>query len=168
MPPPAAVAGTYRGPDGHAIKVPALTDEDRRTIVRWIDLGCPIDLDGDAVRRRERGHGWLEDDNRPTLTLTSPAAGTNPPVTRLLVGMHDFDSGIDSDTFTVTADFPVDGMPAGQNLASRFKPTTQGVLELKLAKPIANLPHGTVTVSVKDRQGNLTRIVRSFSVAGAY
>ena len=31
-------------------KVKPLTDEDRRTIVRWIDLGCPIDLDFDPRR----------------------------------------------------------------------------------------------------------------------
>ena len=38
--------GTTR-PDGKKIKVAPLTDEDRRTLVRWIDLGCPIDLDYD-------------------------------------------------------------------------------------------------------------------------
>jgi hypothetical protein len=167
MPPPAAVAGRYRGPDGRAIKVPALTDEERRTIVRWIDLGCPIDFDASAIRKQERGHGWLEDDNRPTLALTLPAAGANTALTRLLVGMHDFDSGIDSDSFSVTADFAVDGVAPGQNLAPRFRPTTQGVRELKLTKPIERLPHGTLTVSVKDRQGNLTRIVRAFSVGSA-
>jgi hypothetical protein len=96
--------------------------------------------------------------------LTLPAAGANAPLTRLLVGMHDFDSGLDPDSFSVTADFAVDGVAPGQNLASRFKPTAQGVRELKLAKPIEQLPRGTLTVSVKDRQGNLTRIVRSFSV----
>jgi hypothetical protein len=41
MPPPDAVAGKYKTPDGRAIKVAPLTDEDRFTIVRWIDLGCP-------------------------------------------------------------------------------------------------------------------------------
>src|SRR5262249_40554168 len=38
MPPPEAVKSG---------KVAPLTDEDRRTLVRWIDLGCPIDLDFD-------------------------------------------------------------------------------------------------------------------------
>ena len=122
-------------------------------------------LDADAVRKHERGHGWLEDDNRPTLTLTLPAAGANPTLARLLVGMHDFDSGIDLGSFTVTADFAVDGIAPGENLASRFKPTMQGVREFRLAKPIANLPHGTLTVSVRDRQGNVSKISRSFSVA---
>ena len=34
-------------------KVQPLTDEDRRTICRWIDLGCPIDLDYDAAASRK-------------------------------------------------------------------------------------------------------------------
>lgn len=38
MPPPEAVAGTYKGPDGKLIKVQPLSDEDRLTLVRWIDL----------------------------------------------------------------------------------------------------------------------------------
>ena len=60
MPPPDAVAGTYDGPDGKKIKVAPLGDEDRRTIVRWIDLGCPIDLDFDPTRAAKRGvmAGW--------------------------------------------------------------------------------------------------------------
>jgi hypothetical protein len=41
---------------------------------------------------------------------------------------------------------------------------TYGVWEMKLDRPIADLEKGTLTVLVKDRQGNQTRIVRSFSV----
>jgi hypothetical protein len=165
MPPPDAVAGTYIGPDGQKVKVAPLTDEDRRTIVRWIDLGCPIDLDYDPARPEERGYGWMQDDNRPTLTLTYPKPGANGPLTRLLIGMHDYDTGLDMDSFQVVADFPLDGVAAGQNLASKFKAKTPGVWELTLAKPLADLPKGKLTVSVKDRQGNLTRIERSFAVA---
>src|SRR5262249_55575625 len=44
MPPAEAVAGTYIGPDGQKIKVAPLSDEDRRMLIRWIDLGCSIDL----------------------------------------------------------------------------------------------------------------------------
>src|SRR5205814_4019247 len=77
MPPPEAVAGTYEGPDGKKIKVAPLSDEDRRTLVRWIDLGCPIDFAYDQAQPTARGNGWLQDDNRPTLTLTYPNAGVN-------------------------------------------------------------------------------------------
>src|SRR6185436_17602774 len=77
MPPPDAVAGKYKTPDGRLIKVAPLTDEDRFTLVRWIDLGCPIDLDYDRRQPDARQFGWMLDDNRPTLALTSPQPGAN-------------------------------------------------------------------------------------------
>ena len=164
MPPPEAVAGTYVGPNGEKIKVAPLTDEDRRTLVRWIDLGCPLDLDYDAKNPTERGYGWMLADLRPTLTLTYPKAGANAELTSILVGMYDYDTGIDPASFSVTADFPIDDAKPGDNLASRFKETSEGVRELKLDKPIKSLARGTLTVSVKGRQGNLTRIERTITV----
>jgi hypothetical protein len=164
MPPPEAVAGTYGGPDGKKIKVEPLTDDDRMTIVRWIDLGCPIDLDYDPARPEERGSGWMQDDNRPTLTLTYPRAGANPELTRILVGMYDYYTGLNLDRFQVTADFAVDGVPAGENLAAKFKPKGPGVWEYRLATPVTTLPRGTLTVSVSDRQSNAAEVVRTFSV----
>jgi hypothetical protein len=168
MPPPAAVAGTYEGPDGKRIKVAPLTDEDRRTIVRWIDLGCPIDLDPNykPTDPQSRSLGWMGDDQRPTLTLTTPSPGHNPTLTHLLVGMADAYTGLDMDSFQVTADFPLDGVPAGQNLAPRLKSISQGVWELRLEKPITELARSKLTVSIKDRQGNVSRIERAFSVSG--
>jgi hypothetical protein len=167
MPPPEAVAGTYVGPDGRKIKVAPLTDEDRRTLVRWIDLGCPIDFDYDLARPEARGLGWMLDDNRPTLTLTYPRAGGNGPLTRLLVGMHDYYSGLDMDSFRVVADFAVDGVKPGEDLAKRFKSVGQGVWQYRLATPVESLARGTLTVSVRDRQGNVARIERKFSVAAS-
>jgi hypothetical protein len=63
----------------------------------------------------------------------------------------------------VVADFSSDGVSAGENLAKKFQPRTPGVWELKLAKPITDLPKGTLSVSIKDRQGNVSRIERTFS-----
>ncbi len=155
MPPPEAVK---------AGKVKPLSDEDRRTLVRWIDLGCPIDLDFDPKHPEARGYGWMLDDNRPTLALTLPAAGKNGELRRMLVGMHDYGSGLDLKTFSVTADFAIDGVPPGQNLAGRFRPKSQGVWELRLEKPVTKVGRGKVTVSVADKQGNVSRVERLFSV----
>jgi hypothetical protein len=164
MPPPEAVAGTYEGPGGKRIKVEPLTDEDRRTLVRWIDLGCPIDLDRDLSHPKQRGLGWMGDDNRPTLTLTYPRAGADETLTRILIGMCDYYSGLDMESFQVKADFPLDGIPAGEDLARQFHEVSPGVWELKIDKPLTHLPAGKLTVTVKDRQGNVTRIDRSFSI----
>jgi hypothetical protein len=164
MPPPAAVAGTYKGPSGKKVRVAPLSAEDRLTLVRWIDLGCPIDLDFDPAHPKERGFGWMVDDQRPTLTLTYPRAGKNEALSCILIGMHDYDSGLDMDSFQVIADFPVKGTPAGNNLASKFNLKTEGVWELKLAKPILSLAKGKLIVAIKDRQGNVTRVERAFAV----
>jgi hypothetical protein len=166
MPPPEAVTGTYVGPDGNKIKVVPLTDEDRRTLVRWIDLGCPIDFDYDPTRPQATGIGWMCDESRPTLTVTYPQAGSNASLSRILVGMHDYYTGLDMSSFTVTADFAVDGMPAGQNLAAKFKPRSDGVWEWPLTRSLTELPRGKLTVSIKDRQGNSSRIERTFAVGG--
>jgi hypothetical protein len=155
MPPPEAVK------EG---KVAPLSDEDRRTLVRWIDLGCPVDKDFDPQRPDERGGGWMFDDQRPTLTLTYPQAGVNAELSRVLVGMHDYGTGLDLASFRVVADFAVDGARPGEDLAAKFKPASDGVWELKLSRPITGLAAGGLTVSVKDKQGNRSEIVRRFSV----
>ena len=166
MPPPDAVDGTYVGLDGEKVQVPPLTAEDRLTLVRWIDLGCPIDLDFDEASPEQRGYGWMMDDQRPTLTLTYPRGGANAELSRILVGMYDAYTGLDMDTFQVTANFATTGASSGENLAAKFKPAAPGVWEMKLDTPITALPKGHLTVSVKDRQGNITVIDRTFSVGG--
>lgn len=166
MPPPEAVAGTYMGLDGKRVKVSPLTDEDRRTILRWIDLGCPIDLDPSWNPRdpNSRSFGWHGDDQRPTLTVTYPEPGRNAALDRLAIGMHDTYSGLDLKTLEIVADFPIAGVPAGQNLASKFQATSQGVWQLRLDTQIAKLERGRLVVSVRDRQGNQSRVDRVFTV----
>ena len=160
MPPPEAVAGEYMA-RRQADQGRGLSDEDRLTLVRWIDLGCPIDLDFNPDRPEASGFGWMLDDQRPTLSLTRPRAGANPPLDRIVVGMYD-QGGLVLDSFRVIANFPVDGLAAGKNLAERFRSTSRGVWELKLRRPVS-VPGGKLVVSVKDRQGNETQIERTFS-----
>ena len=86
-------------------KVQPLSDEDRLTLVRWIDLGCPIDLTYDPQRPDDRGRGWMLDDQRPTLTLTEPRAGDQRPLNRILIGLHDCGTGLVPDSLKVTTNF---------------------------------------------------------------
>ncbi len=165
MPPPDAVAGKYLGPDGKPITVVALSDEDRLTLVRWIDLGCPLDLDYDAEHPDRRGFGWMGDDKRPTLTLTWPRRGENHSLDRIVIGMFDYYSGLDENSLEVIADAEIGGVPAGQNLASKFTTDKLGMWSWTLPEPITKLPLTKLVVSVKDRQGNTSRIERTFSVA---
>jgi hypothetical protein len=77
--------------------------------------------------------------------------------------MHDYYSGLSPESLSVTADIEIDGVEAGDNLGPRFREQSPGVWELTLAKPIAGLQEGTLTISVADQQGNKTEIVRTFS-----
>jgi hypothetical protein len=158
MPPRKAVA---------AGKVKPLSDEDRRTLVRWIDLGCPIDLDYDPEQPKRRGRGWLVDDNRPILTINSPQVGNNRSLDRIIIGMHDYFTGLKDDSFTVELDFPVGDIPAGENVASKFRETSQGVWEWKLPTPVATSKQARIVVSVKDGEGNISRRERTFSIGPA-
>jgi hypothetical protein len=158
MPPPEAVkAGT----------VAPLSDEDRLTLVRWVDLGCPIDLTHDPKKTDKRGTGWFLDDQRPTLALTYPKAGTNQSLDRILIGVHDLGTGVDMDSLQVKADVSLDGVSSGKNAVKKFREISPGVWEWRMTRPVERLPKTTLTVSIADRQGNVTRIKRKFSVGSS-
>ena len=143
--------------------VKPLTAEDKLTLVRWIDLGCPIDFDYNPEKLSEKGYGWMLDDNRPVLTLAEPALGSIGPLRRILIGMDDYYSGLDMASFRVTASFKVNDRPPGENLATGFKEKSQGVWELLLKEPLNSMPTGTLRIEIADRQGNRTLIERQFS-----
>ena len=155
MPPPEAV---------QAGKVQDLSDKDRRTIARWIDLGCPIDLDYNPARPEDRGFGWMLDDNRPVLTLTRPREHETEPVDRILIGMDDYYTGVDPASFIVLADFDVNGKRTTENLAPQFRSLGDCRWELVLDPPLAKLKDARIAVSIRDKQGNTTSIERTFSV----
>jgi len=154
MPPPEAVA---------AGKVSPLSDEDKRTIIRWIDLGCPIDLSHgvEAKEGQPLASGYLSDDQRPTLTLARPTRAPADPPQSILLGMFDYNAGLDLDSFEVVADFTVGNTPAGENLASQFKPLPDHRWELPLKAPIRE---GVINVTIQDKQGNQSQVKRRFRV----
>ena len=85
-------------------------------------------------------------------------------LTRILVGMTDYGTGLDMKSFQVVADFPIGDIAAGENFAQKFLPKSDGVWELALTTPLAKLAKGQLIVSIRDRQGNTRRIERTFSV----
>ena len=103
--------------------------------------------------------------NRPAAAAPSRPAATTP-LPRARDGKPDL-SGIwqvmNTANFDIQDHSARDGVPAGQDLSAKFKPKEQSIWELTLGKPITGLTRGTLVVSVKDRQGNVSRIERSFS-----
>jgi hypothetical protein len=106
------------------------------------------------------------DDKRPTLTLSQPRGGENQqPISKIVIGMHDYYTGLDLESFSVKADFELAGLAAGEECAGRFKRTHPGVWEWSLPKPLTGVEKGSLVVSISDRQGNRTTIERTLSVA---
>jgi hypothetical protein len=152
--------GTIMPPPGSG--VPALTEDEKMTIARWIDLGAPITQQGDPAYK-----GYFADEIEPVVALASPRAGANAgPLTSIRIGMFDAYSGIDRSSLSVTANFPVNGNAAGVELGAGFAQVDTSIWELKLAAPVASLGNGHVTVRVKDNAGNYTTVDRWFSVDG--
>lgn len=163
MPPPKALDGTYTTRDGKKIHVAPLSDEDRRMFARWIDLGCPIDLYNSSSHTGNNG-GWFDDETRPTLTLQIPSMNSTGSFDKITVGMCDYDSGLDLKTFSVTANFPINGLAAGENLSKQFEAKDDvWTLPIKSLAPIdasTKSPRRQIVVSVRDLAGNITKVER--------
>jgi hypothetical protein len=128
---------------------------------RWIDLGCPINTGtGD-----DANYGWFLDEIRPTVAVSSPRQNRNvTPLTEFRVGVADADSGVSNATFSVKADFAVNGAAPGAELKSQGSFVAPGVFSIVLLTPISNLSTQHVTASVADVQGNTNVVVVRFWV----
>ncbi|MFM8410472.1 MAG: hypothetical protein ACKOCT_09360, partial [Alphaproteobacteria bacterium] len=151
--------GTIMPPPGSG--VPALTEDEKMTIARWIDLGAPIDGGPEGPSP----WGWFLDEVRPTLALSSPRAGANAlPLARIAVGVADANSGIAPGSLSVVADVPLAGRAAGQELADLLVAVGDGRFELALDPPVERLEDAHLRVHVADGQGNVTSVDRRFWV----
>ena len=139
---------------------PALSDDERMTFARWVDLGAPIDLGP---------YGWFLDDLKPTVEVSLPRPGFNAaPVTQLRVGLADANSGIDIASFSMSADFPVEGRSPGAELADLAVAVGDGVWSIPLSEPVPELAEAHLLASVLDLQGNVTRVDRKFSTQASF
>ncbi len=145
--------------------VPPLSEDEKMMFARWVDLGCPISTQSPVL---QGDLGWFVDDLKPTLTVSSPRAGLNSQaIDQIRVGMFDSYSGLDRNSLSVVADFPVNGRAPGSELGSDFSESGDHIWSLVLDQPITDLTNGLVTVKVNDVQGNENVVRRAFSVSGA-
>jgi hypothetical protein len=141
--------------------VPALTEDEKIMFARWVDLGCPINTGtGD-----DANYGWFLDELRPTVAVSSPRPNRNTTaLSEIRVGVADADSGISNATFSIKADFPVNGMAAGAELKAQGSFVAPGVFSIPLQSPISNLTTQHLTASVADVQGNTNSVTVRFWV----
>lgn len=136
-----------------------LTWAERTTLARWVDLGAPIDLAAPG-----QSWGWFDDDLRPTLwagpTLAEGQAG---PVSAVVVAAYDLESGLQTDSLSVTLNVAVGGAAAGVNLAAGQVLVNGGTVVVALPAAIdLAAANATLTVRVRDQAGHITEIVRAF------
>ncbi len=170
-------SGSIMPPPGSG--VPPLSAEQKLTLARWVDLGCPIDGVGaqDAPDAAEAGpggdtappaphpYGWYLDEVRPTLTVSAPRAGASEEVLRTIrIGFTDAYSGIQADSLSVRLDQPLMGRPPGAELADLAQPAGEGIVLIPIPQGLSGAHRATLTVTVADRQGNQTRQTVTFSI----
>ena len=145
------------------VGVAGMTIDEKMTFGRWVDLGCPINTDEGGANE---DFGWFVDDNKPTLTVSLPRPGLSPtPITQLRVGVADAYTGLAPGSLSITATVPVEGRGAGAQLADLFVPNAdEFIYTLTLGTPIDNAAGAQLYAQVADQQGNITRVVQTFSV----
>ena len=150
--------GSVMPPPGSA---PSLSIDEKMLFARWIDLGAPINESAAGAA----AFGWDRDEQKPTATMSIPTVGRNPPTNLFRFGFFDADSGINLSSLSLRANFSVNGIPAGTELAGLTITSAPWVRELQLTSQLAGLTNAELRLSVRDQQGNETLIVRRFSVA---
>jgi len=137
---------------GHVI-IPGITDEEKRSIARWVDLGSPIDFPVTD------GVGYTDDYQLPVVNIYTPRLGNNTG-SLLKVGFNDAKSGLDWDTLQVK--YYKIGSPV-QTVAINVSSDVDA--NNILTKNIA-LGSGeyVITVSINDVTGNTGLAYRRFKI----
>jgi hypothetical protein len=129
------------------------TEDERMMVSRWVDLGCPIEL---------QPGGWHDDTQRPTVVVT-PSHGVHEDLNRLTLGLHDINSGLKLDTLSVKASVALDGARRGSQLASKFRALGDGRWVWEFKRPLGTLPAVKLAVRIADNEGNVTERNVTFS-----
>jgi hypothetical protein len=141
--------------------VAPLSEDEKMTIARWIDLGAPINWGSGG----NTPWGWFLDEIRPTLALSSPRPGVNEnEVDVIRIGIADAHTGIDLSTLSVRASFSVAGRPPDTELDDLAGAAGDGIYEIAVDPAVAGSGPHWVRAEIADQQGNITRVDQSFSV----
>ena len=140
------------------------TDEEVRTIARWIDLGCPRDFTADA-----HAHFRYTDDNLlPVLEVGTPTRGENLNFDGVVrVGIVDVESGPDWNGIQIRLDVDLNDEQPGELATFRTvdRPDGSNVLWLTLDDALPFDRELLLETTVRDLAGNISRDTRRFWLA---
>jgi len=137
---------------GHPV-IPGLTDKEKRTIARWVDLGSPVDFP------QTDGMGYTDDYQLPVVNIYTPSVGANNG-TLLKVGFNDAKSGVDWNTLEVSY-YRVGSVEQAVAVNAASDVDDKNILTKNLALGAGEY---VVTVSVKDNAGNIGTASRRFTI----
>jgi hypothetical protein len=142
-----------------------ITDTEKRTLARWVDLGSPVDMDF------ADGFAYTDDNGLPLIDVHRPHRGGGNDSGNLIVGFHDAKSGVDltSATYRVYEA----ALTQTQIDAVRFQPLStlgeiddDGVLRGNLADlSLREKTAYIMEVSVYDNAGNRNIDKRNFQIS---
>ncbi|MDT0627682.1 hypothetical protein [Alteromonas sp. W364] len=126
-----------------------LTDDDKRTIARWIDLGSPIDfpeleIDGGV------GFRYTDDYQLPIINISKPITGSNFDK-NASIGFNDAMSGIDWNSLSITI-IPLDSAETEQTI-SNYVRSANNVVEFEMSSVQSGNSY-ILKVEVQDNYGN--------------
>jgi len=152
--------GTIMPPPGSG--VPALSEDEKITFARSVDLGCPINSSQGSA---DESYGWFLDDMRPALTVSQPRPGYNAgPLSTIRVGIADGYSGIKANSLSIKSDSVIEGRQPGVELVDLAQATGDGIYTIAFTTPINDVTNVHIYAAVTDNQGNITRVNQEFSV----
>ena len=138
-----------------------LSADQKMTLARWVDLGCPIN----TGTGEDANFGWFVDDVRPTLTVSQPRPRANTgPLTAIRLGVADGNSGVEMSALSVKADIAIASREPNAELADLAVPIGDGMYAISLTVPMTTVTSANLSVQIADKQGNLTRQKITFSV----
>jgi len=146
-----------------------LSDKEKRTIARWVDMGGPIDFP------QTDGFGYTDDSQLPIIHLSSPTLGENERDIDVIFGLHDAKSGIDETSINVSfeyvniknkAELVIEKiMVPDFQLKLNKSPLQRGVYSLKLPQHYMKKSGDyIITIQVKDKTGNKNILTRRFTL----
>ncbi len=142
--------------------VPPLSEDEKMTFARWIDLGAPINWGDNG----NTPWGWFLDEIRPTVAVSAPRPGQNDnALDTIRVGVADANTGLDTATLSIRASFSVAGRAADSELSDLAVAAGDGIYEIPVSPPLTAATNETVHAEIADNQGNITRVACRFSIA---
>lgn len=142
-----------------------ITDMEKRTLARWVDMGSPIDM------AFADGFAYTDDNGLPLIDVYRPHRGGGNDSGDLIVGFHDAHSGVDTNTATYRVyeaslgQAQIDEIPF-LPLSNLGKVDDNGVLTGNLADlSLKEKTAYVMEVSVYDYSGNRNIDVRNFQVS---